>query len=66
MLQKSYKIEGMSCQHCVKALEVEIRELNLESFQVDIGSLVVNFKDSTDLETEINEAVNEAGFKVIQ
>lgn len=65
MLEKTYKIEGMSCQHCVKAVEVELNEIGVDQIEVEIGSAKVKFDESKLSDTEIIGAVEEAGFKVI-
>lgn len=65
MIEKIFKVEGMNCQHCVKAIEVELEELNLESAKVEIGSVIVKFNFSKTSEQNIIEAIDEAGFKVV-
>ena len=65
MSEKTFKIEGMSCQHCVKAVEVELREIGVEPVEVEIGSVKVNFEDSKFTDKDIIAAVEEAGFKVV-
>ncbi len=66
MLEKTFKIEGMSCQHCVKAVEIELDELNLESYKVEVGSVKVNYNEEklSDPDKDIIATVEE-GFKVI-
>lgn len=65
MLEKTFKIEGMSCQHCVKAVELELDELNLESYKVEIGSAKINYDENKLKESAIINSIIEAGFKVI-
>ena len=65
MLEKTFKIEGMSCQHCVKAVEVELDELNIESYKVEVGSANINFDEKKVSESEIVNSIIEAGFRVI-
>ena len=65
MLEKTFTIEGMSCQHCVKAVEIELDGLNLESYKVEVGSAKVKFDDDKLSDKDIIAAVEEAGFKVI-
>ena len=65
MSEKIFKIEGMSCQHCVKAVEVELDELNLESYKVEIGSAKINYDEEKVSEEQVVNSITEAGFKVI-
>jgi len=58
-------IEGMSCQHCVKAVEVELSELNLDSYKVEIGSANVHYDEDKVSYTDIANAIEEAGYKVV-
>ncbi len=64
-MEKEFKVEGMNCQHCVKAIEIELEELNLDSFDVEIASVKVKFDESKASEKEIIDAIDEAGFKVV-
>ena len=65
MVEKTFKVEGMNCQHCVKAIEVELEDLILESANVEIGSVIAKFDDSKSSEKDIIAAIDEAGFKVV-
>lgn len=65
MLEKTYKIEGMSCQHCVKAVEVELNEIGVDQIEVEIGSAKVKFDEIKISDKDIVNAIDEAGFKVI-
>lgn len=65
MLEKTFAIKGMSCQHCVKAVELELDEINLDSFKVEIGSANIKYDETIVNEEQIINAITEAGFKVI-
>lgn len=65
MTERTIKIEGMNCNHCVKAVEVELEELGVESFDVSIGSASVKYDKTKISDDDINKAVDEAGFKVV-
>ena len=45
MLEKIFTIQGMSCEHCVKSVEIELDELNLESYKVEVGSANINYDE---------------------
>ncbi len=58
------KIDGMSCQHCVMAVEKELSKLNLESFKVEIGSVNIMFDESKVKIEDIYKAIEDAGYKI--
>ena len=66
MLEKTIKIDGMNCQHCVKAVEVELEEIGVDSFEVEIGSAKVKFDESKITDKDLHKAVDEAGFIVVE
>lgn len=59
------KIEGMSCNHCVMAVQKNLAKLNLKKFEVTIGSAIVDFDENKITEKKIIESVEEAGYKVV-
>ncbi|MFA7288039.1 MAG: cation transporter [Melioribacteraceae bacterium] len=65
MTNKEFTIEGMSCMHCVKAVEIELVDLDLESSKVSIGKVEVTFDESKTSENSIKNAIEEAGYKVV-
>lgn len=65
MTQSKINIEGMTCQHCVKAVEVEFEDLNLDSYEVEIGLANVLYDEDKVNYESIVKAIEEAGYKVI-
>ena len=64
-MKKEFRIEGMSCAHCVMAIEKILSKLDLKIIHVKIGSAEVEFDKSKVNEKEIANAITEAGYKVI-
>jgi copper chaperone len=60
------KIDGMSCNHCVMAVQKNLSKINLIKFEVAIGSAKVEFDENTISEEVIINAIEEAGYKVIK
>jgi copper chaperone len=58
-------IEGMTCQHCVKAVEVELSELDVNVLGVNIGSAEVRFDPLKVKSNELHDAIENAGYKVV-
>jgi len=64
MIEKNYKIEGMSCNHCVMVVKRELSKLNLTKVEVEIGSAKVNFDETKISQSEIENAISNSGYKV--
>lgn len=64
MAELNYQINGMSCMHCVMAVKKELSKLNLESFDVEIGSAKVKFDESKVEAKAVEKAIIEAGYEI--
>ncbi len=65
-MEKTFKIDGMSCGHCVMAVETELKKLAIEKNKVEIGSAKVSFDAEKVSEENIKDVIEEAGYKVIE
>jgi len=65
-MKKEFKIEGMSCNHCVMAVKKSLSKINLIKFEVAIGSAKVEFDEKEIAEEVIIRAIEEAGYEVIK
>ncbi|MDC3418132.1 copper chaperone CopZ [Aquibacillus salsiterrae] len=64
---KVIDVKGMSCGHCVSAVESSVKELEgIETVSVDLASnkVTVSFDDSKVQLTAVHEAIEEAGYEV--
>jgi copper chaperone len=59
------KIDGMSCQHCVMAVKKELQKLEIKNLDVKIGEVSVEFDENKVTQAEINQAIVDAGFIVV-
>ena len=67
MTTKELKIEGMSCGHCVMAVKKELSKLQDVTVEdVQIGNAKVQYDETKVTEKNIEEAIQEAGYKVIK
>lgn len=60
-------VKGMSCSHCVHAIESSINELDgIETVNVDLPSnkVTVSFNESEVQLANVKEAIEEAGYDV--
>ena len=63
MITKDFRIEGMSCNHCVMAVKKELSKIPaLRVKDVRIGLASVEFDESAVTPEKIKEAVEEAGY----
>ena len=66
MKHKEITIQGMSCHHCVMAVERELKKLPVEELAVKIGSAQFQYDELKTTEVQIREAVEEAGYTIVQ
>ncbi len=63
MITKEFRIEGMSCNHCVMAVKRELSKIQgLRVKDVRIGSASVEYDESLVTPRKVREAVEEAGY----
>ena len=65
-MEKEFKIEGMSCGHCVMAVEKELNKLDIKSKKVEIGSAKIEFDPDKVSEDDIKNSIMESGYTVIE
>lgn len=64
--EKTYKIDGMGCDHCVSAIRDALREVDsVEVLDAEIGSATVRFDPSATNHIEIAAAIADAGYTVV-
>jgi len=61
-MEKVFKIEGMSCHHCVMAVKKEIQKLDVQNLDVKIGEATVEFDESKLKVESIENAIKKAGY----
>lgn len=67
-MNETLKVEGMSCAHCVNAVESSVGELQgVSSVKVDLenGKVDVNFDDSKTSLDAIKETIEDQGYDVV-
>ncbi|BCL15386.1 heavy-metal-associated domain-containing protein [Micromonospora sagamiensis] len=67
MATETYKVQGMTCGHCVSAVSSELGAVaGVTDVQVDLASGQVTVTSDAPLETEtVRAAVDEAGFELV-
>lgn len=65
MTERTYTINGMSCNHCVMSLRKELAQVEgLEVLNVGIGSATVAMDEARVSDEQLRAAVERAGFSV--
>ncbi|MGN0176418.1 MAG: heavy-metal-associated domain-containing protein [Methanobrevibacter sp.] len=66
MTEKEIKVVGMHCPSCVNAVELCLKDVDgIDDAKADLDSGITTLTLSSDVsDADINEAVEEAGFKV--
>ncbi|MGI2326758.1 copper chaperone CopZ [Planococcus sp. YIM B11945] len=67
-MNETLKVEGMSCSHCVNAVESSVGELQgVSTVKVDLakGEVAVEFDTNKTSLTEIQETIEEQGYDVV-
>ena len=52
----------MSCQHCVMELKKQLTKLDIKIKDVQIGSAEIDYDDEKISQSQLKDAVKEAGF----
>ncbi len=65
-MEKEFKIEGMSCGHCIMALKKELNKLDIKNKKVEIGSAKIEFDPDKVSEEDIKNSITESGYIVIE
>ncbi len=67
MREAAFRIEGMSCQHCVMAVKKAVEGLKgVQSAHVELGKATVKYEEGKVVPEEIERAITEAGYKVVK
>jgi copper ion binding protein len=67
--EENIKVEGMSCNHCKMAVEKAVKNLpGVSSADVDLagGSVRVAYDPGVASREKIDQAIDRAGYKVVQ
>ena len=65
-MKKELEIEGMSCGHCVMAVEKELNKLDIKNKKVRIGFTKIEFDPDDVSEEDIKNSITQAGYIVIK
>ncbi len=60
------KVEGMSCHHCVLAVQKELNKINAKDSRIEIGLVEIDPEKNNLTYKQIKEAIEKAGYIVIE
>lgn len=63
---EQFKVEGMSCQHCVMAVKKELNRLEAKDYKVEIGLVEIDLGKNHLTKEQIKRAIENAGYKVVE
>ena len=67
MEQRTYIVEGMTCDHCVNAVRTEVAGVRgITDVQVDLDTKLVQVSGSDIDDAAVFAAVEEAGYEAVQ
>jgi copper chaperone CopZ len=64
MVKEQFKIEGMSCDNCVHAVQEELNALPVKVKSVTVGQAEIEYEPTEISREQIAETINTAGYKV--
>ena len=66
MATRALKIDGMSCDHCIRAVTMALQDLpGVEVKDVKVGQAVIEADDSVVTTADIAAAMEEAGYRLV-
>ncbi len=62
----SYSVDGMSCDHCVRAITEEVGQVpGIAEVRVDLAAKTVTVSGDTVDDAAVRAAIDEAGYTVV-
>lgn len=65
-MEQIFKVEGMSCNHCVMAVKKELNKAGIINNIVEIGKVIVTSDDASTTADQIIKAIESAGYRVVK
>ncbi len=64
-MERVFKVDGMSCSHCVAAVKKELSKAGVNNPLVEIGKVIVKSDDQIISSDKIIKAIEGAGYRVV-
>lgn len=60
-----FKVDGMSCHHCIKAIEKQFEKAGLKNYKVQIGLIEIDLDENIITVEKLKSIVEEAGYNIV-
>lgn len=60
-----FKIDGMSCHHCIKSVIKEFEKAGLKNFKVELGLVEIDLDENQISLEKLKSIVEEAGYNIV-
>lgn len=60
-----FKVDGMSCNHCIKTLIKEFEKAGLKNFKVELGLIEIDLNENQITLEKLKSIVEESGYNII-
>lgn len=64
-MQQTFKVEGMSCGHCIAAIKNELNKYGITNHTVDIGKVILDPELNNTTAELVIKAIHDAGYVVV-
>lgn len=64
MKVETLSVSGMSCGHCVIALQNELEDKGITVKEISVGRAVIEYDETSITPDSVTEAVKEAGYQL--
>lgn len=64
-MTSTFKIDGMSCHHCIKAVIKEFEKAGLKNFKVELGLVEIDLDENQISLEKLKSIVEEAGYNIV-
>ena len=58
-----FKVENMSCMHCVNKISTQLKAMKIKKFDIDLDSKTVEIKKTKSSIEDIKKAINDIGYE---
>lgn len=65
-MTSTFKIDGMTCSHCIKAVSKALEAAGIKNFKVEIGLLELDLTENLIPIEKLKKIIKEAGYDLIE
>ncbi|MCS7052660.1 MAG: cation transporter [Ignavibacterium sp.] len=65
-MASTFKIDGMTCSHCIKAVTKALEDAGIKHFKVELGLLELDLTENLITVEKLKQIIKEAGYDLIE